>query len=170
MSHGTPYTAGELKPRQAAFEAFLRGVGAEVQVPTSEYELLRFTANGQTSIVYRRRHNGLTWTGESEQAWRAFCGTKPWRAGKKPGRSKSARRILALLRRDGHECFFCGDAIPEGQETEEHLVPLGQGGPTRLANLALAHGSCNAKAGHLPVVAKVRLRDRMRAARTKVSP
>jgi hypothetical protein len=44
----------------------------------------------------------------------------------------------------------------------EHLLPVTAGGPSHLANYALAHRSCNEEAGTLSLVEKLRLRDRLR--------
>lgn len=136
-------------------------VGAELLETTNEYELLRFRANGTSSIVYRKSSGRLTWTGESEAAWQAFSGNGRWRGNQRSGRNrrKLPQRLRAVIERDGRECFFCGEEVPEGEETEEHLVPLAHRGPNHLSNLALTHERCNQHAGHLSVVEKVRLRD-----------
>ncbi len=62
--------------------------------------------------------------------------------------------------RDGNRCFYCPNTIPAGLETIEHLVPAAAGGPNHLANLFLAHRSCNEAAGTVSAVEKIRLRER----------
>ncbi len=66
----------------------------------------------------------------------------------------SEPRVGAALRRAvaaraGHRCEYCG--IREEFSTSpfcvEHIIPQAAGGPTRLDNLALACGGCNAHKG-----------------------
>lgn len=58
-------------------------------------------------------------------------------------RDKRARR-RALLRRDGHTCWWCGAPFTEQlQATFDHLRPLRWGGTDAQTNLVLACGPCN---------------------------
>lgn len=153
-----------------AFVKWLEDAGAEILATTNPYEVLRFRANGQTSVIYRRAHGHVSkWTGDSAAAWRAFRDGVRWDAGagrSKLNRPKTRQRIQALLKRDGRACFYCGIDLEEGEETLEHIVPRTRGGTHHLANLALAHERCNQDAGNLSAVEKVKLRDRIRARRS----
>lgn len=148
------------------FIKWLEAAGAEILAPTNEWEVLRFRANGRTSIIYRRDHGRISsWTGDAPSAWRAFQLGVGWSAGasrSKLNRTKTRQRVAALLKRDGRACFYCGVDLEEGEETLEHIVPRTRGGTHHIANLALAHEGCNQDAGNLSAVEKVKLRDRMR--------
>ncbi len=82
-----------------------------------------------------------------------------------PSQKKGAARLKSLRARDGDNCFYCGVALGTGDVTLEHLLSEKDGGSWRLANLVLAHKSCNELAADLPVVAKVLLRERLHARR-----
>lgn len=73
-----------------------------------------------------------------------------------------AARIAYLIARDGDGCLYCGRPVDPVFCTVEHVVPTSAGGPDHASNLALAHGECNAAAGHLSVAEKLRLALRMR--------
>lgn len=88
------------------------------------------------------------------------------------GTLKRSEVVRKLKNRDGCNCFFCGNVIPRGRETIEHILPKTvskkhEGGlkiVNDLRNLALAHEECNSKAGSLSIVEKIRLRDKLRSA------
>ena len=68
---------------------------------------------------------------------------------------------LALVRRDGPICFYCGrDRRKPLLMTIEHLEARAAGGSNRLENLRLADVLCNKLAGSLSVAAKLDLRAR----------
>jgi 5-methylcytosine-specific restriction endonuclease McrA len=68
---------------------------------------------------------------------------------------------LALVRRDGPSCFYCGRHRRKPLlMTIEHLQPRAAGGSNRLENLKLADVLCNKLAGSLSVEAKLDLRAR----------
>lgn len=79
----------------------------------------------------------------------------------------SKKEIRKFLRdRDGNECWFCGKIM--GQRANvEHLIPVSHGGPDCMSNKVLAHPRCNRMAGNKPLVAKIALRESMRAQRAK---
>ncbi|HEX7934274.1 MAG TPA: HNH endonuclease [Paraburkholderia sp.] len=87
-----------------------------------------------------------------------------------PSQKKRSSRLRSLRARDGSNCFYCGAALEDENVTLEHLLSEKDGGSSRLANLALAHKKCNELAADLPVVEKVLLRERLRAARTAALP
>lgn len=145
-----------------AFVKFLQARGAEILKTTNEWELIRFYANGQTSIIYKNRAGGVTYTGEALKAFQAYHTSQPWACDtRKHGRgpNRPSVKIRTLLARDGDKCFFCGDPIPQGEESIEHLLPLAHGGTHHISNLALAHGPCNQGAGHLSIIQKIALRE-----------
>lgn len=51
---------------------------------------------------------------------------------------------LAVYRRDGHQCVYCGSAV--GLSCD-HVYPFSQGGSTSLHNLVTACVACNRLAG-----------------------
>ncbi|KVL18675.1 MULTISPECIES: HNH endonuclease [Burkholderia] len=155
--------------RRAKFEAFLVERGAQILQPTNEWEVLRFKTSHGTSVVYCNARGGITPTGESLKAWDAFEKCKPWRASPAPkkrvkGRDRTLPMFNALLRRDGDACFYCGAPTSEEDRSLEHLVARAHGGPDHLSNLVLAHRECNASAGHLSVMEKIRIREQRREA------
>lgn len=152
--------------RLPKFTAWLKARGAQLLEATNEWELLRFKANGRTSIVYAKADNSLTFTGEAAKAWRSFESSGPWRGCEPVKRSKkSTTEVRALLARDGDDCFLC--CKPLGADvTVEHLVAVSHGGPNHLSNKVLMHRPCNERVDHLSVAEKVRLRDQLRAVAT----
>jgi len=158
------------KPAKAqAFNLFLVERGCDVLPASNEWELLRFRAGRRVNVVYRDKRGALSPVGpDIAPAVKAFATSGPWRAEPTHPRKKdSARRRhlrAALLKRDGDECFYCGLPLDDAG-TFEDLLSVTHGGRQCLANLALAHQSCNVKAGHLSIVEKVRMRERMRTGR-----
>lgn len=155
-----------LTSRRAKFEAFLIERGAQILQPTNEWEVLRFKTARGTSVVYCNARGGVTPTGESTTAWAAFEKGGPWRGAPAPkkrqtGREKTLPLFNALIRRDGHGCFYCGVDTTEDDRSLEHLVPITHGGPNHLSNLVIAHRRCNSEAGHLSAMEKIRLREKM---------
>lgn len=159
----------QLTSRRAKFEAFLVERGAQILQPTNEWEVLRFKTSRGTSIVYCNARGGITLTGEVHAAWTAFEKSGPWRATPAPkkritGRDRTLPMFNALLKRDGAACFYCGELTDDADRTLEHLVPRAHGGPDHISNLVLAHRRCNANAGHLSAMEKIRMRETRGAA------
>lgn len=144
-------------------EQWLRDRGAEVLGPTNDWEVLRFKANGQTSVVYRNsRSENLACTGEAHTALSRFYSGESWSAGVPKSKRSQANRnakVNALLARDGESCFYCGGSLGE-DITVEHLVARASGGPEHIANMVLAHAQCNHGAGTLSAFEKIKLRER----------
>lgn len=142
------------------FEAWLAARGAEVLVPTNEWELCRFRHGDSTAIVYTNKGGQLTWMGGAGDAYYAYIRNASWRAAPATKRtSKSTPVCKALRQRDGDACFFCHLPVAVEDESPEHLVAVTHGGPDHIANMALAHRECNAAAGHLPLMEKIRMRE-----------
>lgn len=146
------------------FSKWLSHEGAEILPLTNEYEVLRFRCRLGTGVIYQNSRGSHSVSGPLvNDALEAFSAGRKWAGKAKPKkRFGGSKRKRQLLDRDGDECFYCGGSL-ESDVTEEHLVAVNQGGPDRLENLVLAHFECNQEAGNLPVIEKVRLRERMRA-------
>lgn len=158
----TMHTATQLARKLPAFKDFLAARGAQVLVPTNDYEVVRFKAGSAVGIVYRKATGQLTYDGVARAALNAFMSGGQWSAGiKTPRKNRSSVTVRRLLERDGDNCFLCGRPLGEDM-TEEHLVPVTAGGPNHIANKALAHKGCNMRMGHLSVMEKIALRDRIR--------
>ena len=65
---------------------------------------------------------------------------------------KQLERLLFL---QGHRCFFCGEAIPIGEMSIEHLVATSNGGAKDDENCVVCCKAVNAALGHLSVKAKL---------------
>lgn len=146
-----------------SIKAWLKSHGAEVLVPTSEWEVLRFRDGDGVHVIYRNKRQTLTMQGKADMCWRAFHSKSKWRP--KPIKAKTKSRNLrpqlqAVIKRDGDNCWLCGRKL--GRDVSpEHLVPRVFGGPNHIANIVATHSACNRMAGHLSVAEKVRLREKM---------
>ena len=150
-------TAGDIE----AFSAWLRRCGAEVLAPTNPYELLRFRARGGTHVIYRKASghvgNVIGFPKEAIEAWR---GGRPLDMGITTKQRLGGDRVrAALLERDGRDCFYCLEPMPNDDMTIEHLVSVDKGGPSHHDNLVLAHLRCNQAADNLPLVKKIKMRE-----------
>ncbi|MDP5211148.1 HNH endonuclease [Microbulbifer sp. 2205BS26-8] len=145
------------------FIKWLSNQGAEILPSTNEHEALRFRCFKGVGVIHRNGKGNFSVAGPvATEALNAHLSCEKWEELTKPTqRTYGSKRKKRLFRRDGDECFYCGLALGD-DITEEHLVALSQGGPDRLENLVLAHESCNREAGSLPVITKVRLREKMR--------
>lgn len=151
----------DLESNLMPFKAWLIARGAEVLSPTNEWEVVRFRTNEGVSIIYKKKHGALTFTGESFKVWNAYQSNGAWRAAPATKRKlKSSPTCASLRKRDGNACFYCHQLVEVADESIEHLVAITHGGPDHLANMVLAHRApCNANAGHLSVMEKIRLRE-----------
>ena len=149
--------------KQAKFHKWLEENGAQVLMATNPYELARFIAHGGTHIVYVNGKGKVSASGFSLDALNAFEHGKYLDMGfAKTARNNTAKYKAVLLKRDGRECFYCGLEMSNDDITLEHLIALTNGGNNRIENMALCHFECNQKAGSLSLVAKIRLRDKIR--------
>lgn len=151
-------TATRMLAKMTAFRDWLSGCGAQVLEPTNDWELVRFKAGDETSIIYRNKVGGVRYTGLAEPAWRAFSRGLAWRAKPPTIRKKRMSPMVRTIRaRDGDLCFYCQRQVGADSESVEHLVAVTHGGPNHISNLFLAHKDCNAQAGHLSAPEKIRL-------------
>lgn len=129
MSKTLPIRRNQFKT--AEFAAWLETQGAEVGMPTNQYEVIRYRAyapgglKADTHIVYAKESGLLTFSGGTRTHYEAFMagenivgmfvsqydvaalpnsGPAP-RSITKP--SKAAVSRDKLLARDGNECWFC---------------------------------------------------------------
>lgn len=174
--------------RAEGFRAFLSARGCELRVATNPYEILRFKRQGRTNVVYKKRSGRLTVVGSDvalavdayrqverrQRSGRQAPAARPIVAQVgRPSRRELPRSKLrgtslhkALLARDGDRCFYCGRKLGDDQ-TREHLLAITHDGPDRLENQVLAHHACNVKAADLPLIEKIKLRDKMRKSRKR---
>lgn len=143
------------------FIGWLQAQNAEIMPTTNPYEVVRFRARQGVGVVYRRTNGRHTvsapWV---EDAWNCYREGLKWSGKGKPGkRINGSKAKRAVFDRDGDLCWYCGLPMPRDDMTLEHILSVGQGGPNRMENYALAHEKCNAQASNMAVVEKVRLRE-----------
>lgn len=62
-----------------------------------------------------------------------------------PERKPISRRLrFEILRRDGHQCRYCGAGADEAKLTVDHVIPVALGGTNDPSNLVAACKDCNA--------------------------
>ena len=153
--------AVEVIKKKDKFEAFLSERGAEVLLPTNEWEIIRFRTPRATSIVYKNKEGEVTWFGEAEEAWTNYRHGGAWRA--QPStklKGRGGNEIATLIERDGDLCFFCLLKMEVSEMTIEHLVSRTHNGPNHISNKFLAHAVCNSLAGNLSAPEKIKLHAR----------
>ena len=134
------------------FKNWLQQNGAEILPNTNEYEEIRFKGI-EVGVKYKSGKFSNTY---AENAWISFTKNKKW-DGKpiKTGRLNTYKKEkIALQKRDGSCCFYCGLEL-NNDITLEHLIPLTSGGKNILSNMVLAHEECNGKMGFKPLNEKV---------------
>lgn len=137
--------------------------GCEILPVTNEFELLRFRCKKGVGVIYTGRR-GISVSSEMVyEAYDCFINVKKWNGKGKPGKRVTGSKIKRqLIDRDGMYCFYCGEEFEAPKLTKEHVLSIVQGGPDRIENLVLACSPCNKEADHLPVIDKVKLRDKKR--------
>jgi 5-methylcytosine-specific restriction endonuclease McrA len=161
---------GEKREPHAAFKKRLQAAGGELLAPTNPYEVLRFRTHYGVGVVYCNSRGKETWNREAlaaqDHILRNLGSVAPVAVKRRKG---SPAQNLALIERDGSDCFFCLE--PLGDDiTREHLVSVNQGGPNHISNKFLAHQRCNNDAGHLSAPEKIRIRERALLAKWACSP
>jgi len=135
----------------------------QVLATTNEYEVLRWKSGHGVGLIYRNKFDGLNFNPHAQIAYEAFFSKGlAWPAPEKSARKKLNVLTRTLVERDGDLCFYCGKIMLIDDMTREHLLAVQSGGNNHIDNLVLAHRLCNQKAGHLPVINKVLLRDQLR--------
>lgn len=141
------------------FKTWLEKMGAVVQAPTNEWELVRFKTQNGVSVVYTNSRGRLTFTGESEEAYNRFKAKRNWKAVDRRRKQLRAQKAR-LAARDGKKCFFCWAVLGFDELTIEHILSVSHGGSDNVNNLCLACEPCNTEIGNLPVTKKMVYRDR----------
>lgn len=136
------------------FKDWLINNGCDILPVTNEFEDIRFKGK-EVGVIYK---SGKTSNSYSLKAIVCFRNKKKWdgrpvNVGRLPGYRKEK---IALLERDGSDCFYCGDPM-HNDISLEHLIPLVAGGKNNISNMVLCHEKCNQEAGVLSVVDKVKL-------------
>ena len=138
--------------------------GAEVMPNLAEWEFFRAKTNQGLFIIYRNKRNQYK-PNDAELLRKITCWMKDCRnlnLGIITQRKKLTGVRKALFKRDGNQCFYCGEGMRRDQMTIEHLLSLSHGGSNRIENLVLSHSICNANAGSLSLLQKIELREKMR--------
>src|SRR5437868_11641148 len=74
-----------------------------------------------------------------------------------PHQSRALSRKNILLR-DRNACQYCGEVLPAGELTLDHVVPRSRGGASTWENLVTCCHSCNRRKGNqLPAEARMKL-------------
>jgi hypothetical protein len=153
----TKWNAPHVTQKADEFCKWLTANGAQVLVPTNEWELIRFKNGFETSIIYKDKRNNITFIGSSLEAWAAFKNGQAWRASPATKRKRSGPLVQSVRARDGANCFYCLEIVNQEDESLEHLVAITHGGPNHISNLFLTHWRCNESVGHLSAVEKIKL-------------
>ena len=56
-----------------------------------------------------------------------------------------------LLAKFNHRCFYCEGKSGDNKLTQDHVIPVSQGGSNRVSNLVVACNTCNQKKGSLSI-------------------
>lgn len=140
------------------FKTWLGKRGAVVMPPTNPWEVVRFNSAAGIGVVYTNKSGHLTFTGESEKAYEAYKGNKPWKAVSRQRQALRAKKAK-LAARDGKKCFFHGQKLNFDELTIEHLLSFSHGGSDHEDNLCLACEPCNRAVGNLSITQKMLYRD-----------
>lgn len=150
-------TIQKVGPRLEKLKVWLSERGAEVLVPTNEFEVLRFRTQKGVSVIYTKKNGAITFVGEAEVAWNAFMTAASWRANPATKRKPNSTELSAIRARDGDLCFYCQEHVDDSDASEEHLVSLTHGGPNHITNKFLAHRICNQRVGNLSAPEKIKV-------------
>ena len=150
----------------ASFKNWLINQGCEILPVSNEHESLRFKGQN-VGVVYK---SGKTSSNYVDRAIRCYKTASSWDG--RPistGRKTSyKKRKEDLLRRDGGNCFYCGEPL-KNDITLEHLQSLTSGGKDTIGNSVLCHEECNHKAGAMTVVEKVSMAIKMRSEKKQIT-
>lgn len=161
MTSVFPHTKTLFEKRRPNFERWLSHKGASIQVPTNPYEILRFSGlvDQPMGIIWAKASDLLTYNPTAQRAMDAHLGDNPgWRMVEATRELDSKERVnfkLALIERDGLNCFYCNQPVTVETVSIEHFVSRTYHGPNHLANLVLAHRSCNEAVGNLSIREKL---------------
>lgn len=148
----------------SVFSKWLVSCGAEILRPTSEWEVLRVRAKGETIVAYRNAAGRQTWPKALSELYKLrSCGHQPQLGNPvKLLRGNRRGRVHELGERSGWTCWYCETELTEDSATVEEICPRQIGGPVHVGNQCLACAGCNRMASNLSVVDKVAFRDAKR--------
>ena len=146
------------------FKSWLTKRGAVVLDPTNQWEVVRFKTVNGVSVIYTKANGRLTFTGESDEAYKAYKANKVWKSVDRKRQNLRAHKAR-LATRDGKKCFCCNAKLGYDELTIEHLLSFSHGGTDNDNNLCLVCKPCNKLLGNLPVAKKVELIMQSRANR-----
>lgn len=143
------------------FSRWLASCGAEVIAKTSEWEILRIKAKGETLVAYTSSAGKQSWPPGLANLYKLRSrGHQPQLGNPiKQLRGNRKARIHELAGRDGWSCWYCAAGVDEDTATVEEICPRQIGGPVHVGNQCLACSDCNRAAGNMTVVQKVALRE-----------
>lgn len=141
--------------RKKQFITWLNKMGAEVLDPTNPFELIRFRTQNGVSVIYTGK-KGVTFTGESEEAYGLFNRGKKWKVVDRKRKNLRAKKAR-LAARDGKACFIHGEKMNFDDLTIEHILSFSHGGTDNENNLCLACEPCQKALGNLPITKKIRI-------------
>ena len=156
------------KKMASAVADYLTRGGAEMLERTNPWEVARFRTCNGTHVIYQNAKGRVSYSDEhAHNAFTAWQDGRSWTAGDIKERIKRKTVEELLVERDGACCFYCGTfdfSASKGKPTLEHLLSISEGGNNHLSNLCLACEPCNKEAGNLPIIEKVKLREKRMAA------
>lgn len=85
---------------------------------------------------------GRRWAKANPDKVRMKCAT---RRARRKGASEGKVDLSHILERDKHTCHICGEAIPTGQLSYDHVIPLAKGGKHSTENIRCSHILCNTR-------------------------
>lgn len=161
------------------YKEWLEAQGAVILTPTNEWEVLRYQKDGVTRVIYRNKKNRFRFVYGADDDYERFeTQNDGWQA--PVVLTATQRKVLRnnLFERDGNDCWYCGEFLSKRHvpfespdfPTIEHLVPQSEGGTHAMANLVLAHQSCNGTAANAPLAAKIELRHSLLAKHEQTPP
>ncbi|MEQ8846103.1 DUF262 domain-containing protein [Botrimarina sp.] len=134
--------AFRLRGKERDFRDFLIDFEAKRRVNEDDNELVRYNerlshaSDSEEAIEFR--HRVLL------RAFHEFC---PDLVPIDSQRSFDEGQRIAIYRRDGGQCKYCGADVPWEGFDADHVVPHSKGGPTTVTNGWLACGTCNRQKG-----------------------
>lgn len=138
------------------FKSWLTKRGAVVLDATNQWEVVRFKTVNGVSVIYTRQNGHLTFTGESEEAYKAYKANRVWKAVDRKRQNLRARKAR-LATRDGKKCFCCNAKLGYDELTIEHILSFSHGGTDNDNNLCLVCLPCNKLLGNKPITKKIEM-------------
>lgn len=162
MGGNLPYSLNDFLNDGESFVDWINDNGGEIIQPTNQYEVIRVKGrNNKTLILYRNKLDVLRWPDELATAYGQFKKGNTWGGFSHTVKHKNnKKRIEALYKRDGDLCFYCQKPVDRSEASAEHILSRCHGGTNRLENMALSHIKCNQRVGDLPVIEKIKIRER----------